>query len=231
VEQGWTAPIDAYCERTDPGFWAEPLNALTNLAFLIAAAAALRRWRGSAPGDWPALALIGVLTAIGIGSFLFHTFANRWSLLADVIPITVFIYVYFFFAMRRYFGMGAVAALVATVVFLAGSFGVGALLPPGFLNGSGGYLPALFAILAVGGLLVARRSPFGPGVLLAGGVLTVSLTARTLDQAICAGLPFGTHFLWHVLNAVTLYILLEVLMRAGPFWVARRGGPVPIGKN
>jgi hypothetical protein len=26
-------PIDAYCERLGPGLWAEPLNALTNLAF------------------------------------------------------------------------------------------------------------------------------------------------------------------------------------------------------
>ena len=29
--------VDHYCERTDPGIWAEPLNALTNLAFIIAA--------------------------------------------------------------------------------------------------------------------------------------------------------------------------------------------------
>ena len=36
----WFAPIDIYCERTAPGFWDEPFNALTNAAFLIAAAAA-----------------------------------------------------------------------------------------------------------------------------------------------------------------------------------------------
>jgi len=34
----WSAPIDLYCERTDASFWAEPANALTNAAFLIAAA-------------------------------------------------------------------------------------------------------------------------------------------------------------------------------------------------
>jgi hypothetical protein len=36
----WSTPIDLYCERTDASFWAEPANALTNAAFLIAAAAA-----------------------------------------------------------------------------------------------------------------------------------------------------------------------------------------------
>ena len=35
----WSAPIDAYCERLGPQFWAEPVNAATNGAFLIAALA------------------------------------------------------------------------------------------------------------------------------------------------------------------------------------------------
>ena len=30
-------PIDAYCERTSAAYWAEPVNAVTNLAFLLAA--------------------------------------------------------------------------------------------------------------------------------------------------------------------------------------------------
>lgn len=34
--------IDIYCERTAQGFWNEPLNALTNAAFLIAAYCAYR---------------------------------------------------------------------------------------------------------------------------------------------------------------------------------------------
>ena len=29
--------VDLYCERTSPVFWAEPVNALTNLAFFLAA--------------------------------------------------------------------------------------------------------------------------------------------------------------------------------------------------
>lgn len=29
-------PVDLYCERTEPELWAEPANALTNLAFVAA---------------------------------------------------------------------------------------------------------------------------------------------------------------------------------------------------
>ena len=75
----WTAPVDIYCERLGPGFWAEPLNAVTNASFLIAAficwrmAAARGRFHGMTR------ALILILATIGVGSFLFHTFAERWA--------------------------------------------------------------------------------------------------------------------------------------------------------
>ena len=210
----WTAPIDIYCERTDATFWSEPVNAVSNAAFLIAALIAYLRWRRTGADDRPALALIIVLIVIGVGSFLFHTFADQWSVLADVIPITVFIYVYFFFALRRFFGMSLILALIVTAAFLAASFGFDAVVPRDFLNGSGSYLPALFAILIIGGLLMARRPDIGGRVLTAGGVFIVSVTFRSIDQAVCDVLPLGTHFLWHTLNAVTLYILLVVMMRA-----------------
>lgn len=213
MERGWTTAINAYCERTDASFWSEPVNAITNAAFLIAAAMAFIVWRRQPRTDWPALALIMVLTAIGIGSFLFHTFANRWSMLADVIPITVFIYVYFFFAMRRFFGLNLLFALALTIGFFALSAAIGAMLPPRFLNGSGGYLPALGAILVVGLILIPRDRETARTLITAGIVFAVSLTARSIDAAACEAFPLGTHFLWHVLNAVVLYILLVGLMR------------------
>ena len=43
--------IDLYCERTAPGLWEEPINALTNLSFFVAAWFA---WRlDSPPSPWP----------------------------------------------------------------------------------------------------------------------------------------------------------------------------------
>ena len=42
----WTRQIDSYCERLGPDYWAEPVNALTNLAFVLAAALLWPRVRG-----------------------------------------------------------------------------------------------------------------------------------------------------------------------------------------
>ncbi len=81
----WFEPVRAYCERTDAGFWSEPANALSNAAFLLAAAAVARRASQARPPDRSGLALAALIGVIGIGSFLFHTLAVRWAMLADVI--------------------------------------------------------------------------------------------------------------------------------------------------
>jgi Ceramidase len=214
MNQDLLAAVDNYCERTDPSFWSEPLNALTNAAFLVAAATAVVLWRRADKQDWPSLWLIAVAAIVGIGSFLFHTFANRWSLLADVIPIAVFIYSYFLLALRRYLGLGIVAAVLVTACFAAFNMNFDriwyAVVGPYSLNGSIGYLPAATALMVIGGAALSKRADMaGRGLLLAAAIFAVSLTFRSIDEAACATLPMGTHFLWHTLNAVVLFVLLR----------------------
>jgi Ceramidase len=226
MASGWWAPVDAYCERVDAGFWSEPVNALTNGAFIIAAGLAYLRWRRAGAADRPALYLVLFVAAVGIGSFLFHTFANRWSRLADVLPIALFIYSYFFLTMRRYVGLSLPAAAAATLGFAALSFGFERAWVLVFgrrglelMNFSVGYFPAALALLGVGAALiafggrVAARIAAGKALLLAAGVFIVSLVFRTVDQAICAAWPLGTHFAWHGLNAVVLFILVAAAIR------------------
>src|SRR3546814_346293 len=96
--------IDIYCERLGPGLWAEPLNALTNLAFIVAGivlVAALRRAEPGVRRDPAMLGLVLLLFVIGIGSGLFHSFAVAWAALADVIPVALFILLYMYLALRR----------------------------------------------------------------------------------------------------------------------------------
>jgi Ceramidase len=210
----WSQPIDLYCERTDAAFWSEPANAVSNVAFLIAAAAAFVRWRRGDRGDWLALALIGVVTAVGIGSFTFHTVATRGAVLADVIPIAVFIYGYLLLALRRFLGLPCIAAVAIVVAYAAAAQGLSALAPPRFLNGSVGYLPALAALIAVGAM--AKEKAVRRGLALAALLFAISLALRTADLSLCPAFPLGTHFAWHILNAVVLYILLCTAIAARP---------------
>src|SRR5258708_279955 len=159
----WSEPLSLYCERTDASFWAEPVNALTNLAFLVAAAAACVAWRRSRARDPFALALIGVTFALGLGSFAFHTLAARGAVLLDVIPIAIFVYGYLLYGLRRIFHLAAGPALAILAAFAVASQGVSYALPAGALNGSGEYLPPLAALMAVGVAgRAAQQRPAGP---------------------------------------------------------------------
>lgn len=231
----WDARIFRYCERGgDAGFWAEPLNAATNGAFLIAAGLALRQLlqnRGKRPLA-PEFALVGLIFAMGIGSFLFHTYATRWASFADTGPIGVFMLAYLCYALRRFLHLN----WILTGLLLAGFMGTlsyagsikcdvgiagGAGGAPGAcLNGTAGYVPAWMALVAVTAFACAKHHPAWR--LLAGGsaVLFISLVIRTVDWEFChetlmAGHRLGTHFLWHVLNATMLYLLALAAIRHG----------------
>lgn len=210
-----------YCERQSGAFWAEPVNALTNIAFLFAASAAVLRWRRRGSDDYPALALILVAACVGIGSFLFHTFATRGAMLLDVVPIAVFIHAYFFLALSRFFAFSAPAATLATIAFAAFSYLFQSSVRG--LNGSVGYLPALGVLIVFAALVWrtgvmedARRNITARTLGAAAAVFLVSLFFRTIDRAICANFPLGSHFLWHMLNACVLWLLLRAAMLARP---------------
>ncbi|MDP4023190.1 ceramidase domain-containing protein [Methylobacterium sp. NEAU 140] len=220
----WVEPIRAYCERGDGGFWAEPFGAVSNAAFLVAAAAAALRAR--AARDPAALALAGLVAVVGFGSFLFHTLAVFWAMLADVVPIAAFVVAYVLLALRRFLDLSWLAATPLTVAFAAIDLGLTPVLEAAtglplarLTNGSLDYLPAALALAGVTAALLVRPDPAGlrrtTALRLAGiaALFLVSLALRTVDRAACAAIPFGTHGFWHVLNAAVLYALVATAVR------------------
>lgn len=202
-----------YCERTGPEFWAEPLNAWTNVAFAVAAALGVRALvrRGGAPRDL--VALVVLLAAIAVGSFTFHTLATPAASLADTLPIAGFALLYAAVFARRFLGVGWRWAWLA-----APGFALAVVLASGVSEAFGVRAPAIY-LAALGGmvlfaaLLTARRDPAGRTFWLAAGLFAVSLTLRQLDRAVCAAVPVGTHFAWHLLNATVLGVLLLTAIR------------------
>jgi hypothetical protein len=208
----WNEPIDAYCERLSAGLWAEPLNALTNAAFVIAAFVMARRLRRARLHT--ANLLVAILLAIGVGSFLFHTFASVWAGLADTLPIVLFVLIYLHAANRGFLGLDPVKSLLATLAALAaGVLGAMRLGRIEWFASSSGYAPIPILILAYAWLMRRRTPETARGLALGGGLLILSITLRTLDEPFCATFPIGTHFLWHLLNALMLGWMIEVYRR------------------
>jgi hypothetical protein len=205
-------PVDVYCERLGPGLWAEPVNAATNLAFLLAAAVlATRLGRPTPP---LVMALVAILAAIGIGSGLFHTFANAATAFLDVGAIVAFVLVYVYAVNRHVLGWSrpnALLGLAGLVPFAAITGAVFARLP-GFAI-SAGYWPIALLIMLYAAALRRGRPRFARGLAIGAGILCVSLATRSADLALCDALPLGTHFLWHILNAVMLGWMIETYRR------------------
>ena len=130
--------IYGYCERGFlPGgdadlFWAEPFNAITNSAFIIAALFALALAAKMRRLDGPTAWLITITFCVGVGSFLFHTYAMVWAAIMDTTPILIFILSYFAIAMNRFGGFGWGMSIGLLVGFLATLLATSYFLRTGF---------------------------------------------------------------------------------------------------
>ena len=77
------------------------------------------------------------------------------------------------------------------------------------------------ALIVVGLILHERGHRAAPWLLWAAAIFAVSITLRSLDLALCdqvliEGRKVGTHFAWHILNALTLFLLLRASLEGGP---------------
>jgi hypothetical protein len=232
-----------YCERgTNPDLLAEPINALSNGAFLLAGLVGLQLalWRPREERTADHVLLPVLVLFIGLGSLSFHLYADQGTSLADVVPISVFMLVYLGFALNRLLGVPpgvtvllvigftAIMALATQVQCSDGAIGLLGAAAQGAkpcLNGSVFYLPALAAMIVIGLLLHERGHRAAPWILWAAALFAISVTLRSLDLSLCDevvidGRKVGTHFAWHVLNALALFLMLRASLESGPISVA-----------
>jgi hypothetical protein len=201
---------DLYCERLGPGLLAEPVNALTNAAFFVAAWFAWRAARSAGRVPLQTGVLIALLVAIGTGSALFHTFATGWARALDEVPILLF-QLLFIWAYAREVMRAPRGVAVACLLLYFGA----ALYARGFghlFNGSLVYGPAVLVTLALGAYHWQSGKPARWILLGAAALLLVAVALRTLDDPLCGALPLGTHFMWHLLVAGVAYLCVRALV-------------------
>ncbi len=206
--------FDIYCERTGPEFWSEPVNALTNITFILSSLflSYYLLKKNSVRGDLINWIFIILIFLIGLGSWSFHTLANSISLLSDVIPIGIFILLYTWYTFQRllfinwYFPYLAVSGILIVSALLS-------FIP---LYGSQSYLGALVFLFLVGIYCkVFSKSKFSNSLLTASFILLLSIVIRTIDMHVCSYFYIGSHFIWHILNSILLFIVTKVMIDYG----------------
>ena len=202
--------IDIYCERLDVGIWAEPINAVTNFAFILAAIIMWIRCKNLVEGR----VLAFLLFSIGCGSFLFHTFAQTWAAILDVTPILIFILTYIYAANRRFLVWSKRMSITGVILFLPYQFLVVSILSSiQFLGSSAQYVPVAILIFFYSALLHKSKTNLSRELFVGATILSLSIFARTIDEPLCLIVSVGTHFIWHILNSIMLAWMIEILRR------------------
>ena len=161
------------------------------------------------PRDLRALAWL--IALVGIGSLLFHTVGQVWTSTLDVGFIAAFVILYLQRALVRLHGWHDPAALVAVSGMLLMSIGIAYAGRPrperhrdlswtvAHPGGPGAELPPARG----GSMAPARRR----------ALCRLDRAAQRRSRAL-RGIPLGTHFGWHLVNAVVLWSCVRALLAA-----------------
>ena len=113
--------IDIYCERVSSDIFAEPINFITNFAFIIVYILLYRRYKkrvfNSKVEQYYSLILILLILFIGFGSLLFHLLGTVLSAITDVVPIMIFIILYLYLSVKFFLNCSQRAAIFQLVFF------------------------------------------------------------------------------------------------------------------
>ncbi|HRK25362.1 MAG TPA: hypothetical protein PLQ11_10455 [Beijerinckiaceae bacterium] len=228
--------LPTVCERIATG--GEMLNVGSALVIVLTALACLRHWIGlSLRRDFAVVSLILMALAAGLGSALYHLDPGPTTLRLDTMPIQLFVMSSFAYILYRMIGFDALVTLLNLAAFILVALLFGMMLPAALLGNGAHYVAPLIAIYILGAGLViyarmglnhdahltgaaAARSDSvhiprlkaGWGLLQVGIVFAMALVARSLDMPLCETLPYGTHFIWHLLMAFATGRLLLVII-------------------
>jgi len=195
--------VDVYCERLDASFWAEPVNAISNLSFIVAG---FFLWRLRTPRS-NLMAILVIL--IGLGSFSFHTVANRLTGLLDVLAIALYLVAFAFLIPKQWsknsllIQLGSVLMLIVSIVLA--QLLISDLKPELTWLPSGMYVGAWLALIMFAWVTQYSNKAAARYLWLAAIVFPASLLSRQLDMPLCDSIG-GTHWLWHLFNGLTLFL-------------------------
>lgn len=201
---------------------AEPVNTVTNGFIIFAAFLAWREVRRAKVGMPLDLSiLLFLLFATGVGSFFWHAFRTRVALAFDALPGLLFLFVFSGMWINRLFGrwagifgaLGLLVAALGSIWLTVTLFPAMRTLPPAI-----SLAPAYATISLIGfGLVIVTIGKIGwTSAEIVAGALVCAIAAavcRSIDLVVCSVVPFGTHFLWHILLSTAAYLGIVFLLR------------------
>ena len=201
--------MDFYCERTNQQIFNEPINAISNIFFIIVSLSLIKILKKNKSNNIYFIQPV-LIFFIGIGSFLFHLMPNLITLYSDIIPIFLFSLSFIFLFNRDVINVSHLHNAFLFFLFFILFLFITPKLNYEILNGSEFYLANYCFLTLYTIWLYVKKSDFFQLLFLGFIFFNLSIFLRTIDNHICDHISIGTHFLWHFLNAYLLKILTLV---------------------
>ena len=199
-----------YCESGIGIFSTQPINTISNIALLIAAYFAYRLVMIKEVKDRTVKILPFVIAITGIGSMLWHGMPHSLTNFADTLPLSTFVLISLFLFLEKLLEKRVLVWKIFLAFILVETPFMFHLLPSinGFLPYS---IVLIFGAFLVYGL-IKKSKALTPDLVIIISLFATALIFRTLDLIICPIFSVGTHFIWHILNALVLYLVVRVLV-------------------
>lgn len=202
-----------YCENlSDSFFISQPFNTLTNLAFFIAGLFLIKLYRKYDLRSPGIVVCIGLVFLIGMGSTIWHSSETLLGELLDIIPISLLILTSLALFLTKVIKMPIWGIALTLIGFLGINFLSLHLFDKEPLRSSSGYFPAILMLGLMGIYTYWKKIPIYKELILALITFLLSITFRSLDHLLCEPMIIGTHFMWHILNGLLVYLVVRALI-------------------
>jgi hypothetical protein len=201
-------PVAEACELYRDGFWGQPANSVTSLAFVVAAVAIL----AGGHRDRSRVTFAALVAAVGVGSLIQHGPNPDWQAYAHDLPMA---------ALFAFVAVDAASDLTgrrfSSWWWIAPIFAMIPIVTLGWLASA--VAQTTLAVIAIGlNLLRAYRRPqLRSRVLSALAIFGVAGLIGTLSERTTLCQPDSLlqgHAVWHILTAVALWWIAPVIARS-----------------
>ena len=199
-----------YCERTAADVLSEPLNSITNLAFVLISYLIFKKYKNHEYS----LIFSGLIFCIGLGSFLLHTIPSKITALIDVMFILFFIIFFLYILFQKILKLAITCALFLSLASPVLYYYLGSVLKENFtlFGDSSFYIVIWLHLNLIYFYLLIKNANFNNFILVASIIFVISIFFRIIDKVYCDINLYGTHFLWHILNSLVLFYLVKFII-------------------
>lgn len=199
-------PIPQYCEGGVFLFLDQPINVASDLAFLVVWWLLFVRY-SKRKMEWQFTVMLFLVFTTFVASLLWHAHPTAVTSIADRVTPMLFI------GFSLYYGLKQLtkATIISMVVGLMYALSLTVLiflLPSTPINGTIRHSITIGALVLFVGWFQLKKPKFLPELLRVVVLYSVAILFRVLDGIACTIVPVGTHFLWHIFMALTMYHLI-----------------------